>query len=316
MGTMNDTDKILKVVIGKLRIKQLQLLISLSEHKTLRKAAKAMFMTQSAASKVLLEIEGMLEMPLFERTKTGLVPNAMGHCALRYAKLITSELNNFCREMVDIQSGAGGSLVIGTIMGAVPGVLVSALNWLRESHPNLSVEIIEGTSRHLLSLLDDGQIDLMIGRSSVSSEPYEYHYYPLSGEPISVVVGGKHPDVAERMSFAELKGYRWVVYPKKMPLRALLEKEMDLTGLSLPVNFIETDSTFITIAILRDSADTAALLPTEVATMFTRAGLIRILPIKLRVPADTFGIVTRKGGTTTAVAELLIRAACDQSLMQ
>jgi DNA-binding transcriptional LysR family regulator len=313
-NVMNDTDKIVKAVIGKLRIKQLQLLITLSEEKSLRKAAKAMFMTQSAASKVLQEIEGMLDMALFERTKTGLAPNAMGHCAIRYAKLITSELNNFCREVLDIRSGAGGSLVIGTIMGAVPGVLVSSLNWLRESHPNLSVEIIEGTSRHLLSLLDDGRIDLMIGRSSVSAEPYEYSYYPISGEPISVVVGGGHPDVAKRMSFAELKSYRWVVYPKKMPLRALLEKEMDLAGLSLPPNFMETDSTFITVAILRDSVGTAALLPTEVAQMFTKAGLIRILPIELKIPADTFGIVTRKGGTTTAVARMLIRFACDQTL--
>lgn len=310
---MTDADKIIKVVIGKLRIKQLQLLISLSEQKSLRNAARAMFMTQSAASKVLLEIEGMLGMTLFERTTIGLAPNAMGHCAIRYAKLITSELSNFCREVQDIQSGAGGSLVIGTIMGAVPGVLVSSLNWLRESHPNLSVEIIEGTSRHLLSLLDDGRIDLMIGRSSVSSEPYEYSYYPVSGEPISVVVGGGHPDTAERMSFADLRDHRWVVYPKKMPLRALLEKEMDLAGLSLPPNFIETDSTFITVAILRESVGMAALLPTDVAHMFTEAGLIRILPIELKIPADTFGIVTRKGGATTAVAQRLIRFACDQT---
>ncbi|HEU0229242.1 MAG TPA: LysR family transcriptional regulator [Burkholderiaceae bacterium] len=310
---MTDTDTIIKTVIGKLRIKQLQLLVALSEQKSLRNAAKAMFMTQSAASKALLEIEGMLGMTLFERTKTGLAPNPMGHCAIRYAKLITSELNNFCREVQDIQSGAGGSLVIGTIMGAVPGVLVSSLNWLRESHPNLSVEIIEGTSRHLLSLLDDGRIDLMIGRSSVSAEPYEYSYYPVSGEPISVVVGRGHPDTAEHMSFADLRGHRWVVYPKKMPLRALLEKEMDLAGLSLPANFIETDSTFITVALLRESVGMAALLPTDVANLFTEAGLIRILPIELKIPADTFGIVTRKGGATTAVAQRLIRFACDQT---
>jgi hypothetical protein len=35
---MNDADRVLKAVVSKLRIKQLQLLISLDEHKSLRKA--------------------------------------------------------------------------------------------------------------------------------------------------------------------------------------------------------------------------------------------------------------------------------------
>ncbi|MGS1138451.1 LysR substrate-binding domain-containing protein [Castellaniella sp. UC4442_H9] len=315
MTIMNDADRMVKAVVSKLRIKQLQLLIALSEHKSLRKAATAMFMTQSAASKALQEIESMLGVTLFERTRAGLVPNAMGHCAIRYATLISSELTCFCREVEDIRTGAGGSLVIGTIMGAVPRILVSALASLRAAYPNLSIEIIEGTSSHLLKLLDDGRIDLMIGRPGVSAEPYEYSYYPVSGEPTSVVVGSRHPEVAGEMSFAQLRGFRWVVYPRRMPLRILLEKEMNLAGLSLPASFVETDSTFVTVAILGNSVDTAALLPTEVADMFTSVGLIRILPIDLKVPADTYGIVTRKTGTTTAVVQLLIDAARNHTLV-
>lgn len=314
MNIMNVKDKTLKLVIAKLRIKQLQLLIALSEQKSLHKAADVMFLTQSAASKALQEVESMLEVTLFERTKIGLVPNAMGHCAIRYAKLITTELDNLCREVSDIHSGAGGRLAIGTIMGAIPDILVSAVNWLRSAHPNLSIEILESTSRDLLDQLDDGRLDLMIGRSSVSEEPQEYNYYPISDEPISVVAGGRHPDTKGPMPFEGLRDYRWVMYPKNMPLRVLLEQEMDQTGLALPANVIETASTFTTIALLQKSSDLVALLPTDVARMFAQAGMIRILPIQLKNPANTFGIVTRKGGMPTAVAELFIRAVREQSL--
>ncbi|MDN5843862.1 MAG: LysR family transcriptional regulator [Alcaligenaceae bacterium] len=314
MNILNIQTGTLKAVIGKLRIKQLQLLIALSEHKSLHKAAGAMFLTQSAASKALQEIEGMLEVTLFERTRVGLVPNAMGHCAIRYAKLITTELNNLCREVSDIQSGTGGRLAIGTIMGAIPDMLVSAMQWLRTAHSALSIEIIEGTSRDLLNMLDDGQLDLVIGRTSVSPEPYEYNYYPISDEPISVVAGGRHPDIENDLPFESLRDYRWVVYPKHMPLRVLLEQEMDLAGLALPVNVIETASTFATIALLQKTVDLVALLPTDVARMFAQAGMIKILPIAQNIPANTFGIVTRKGGMPTAVAELFIRAVREQSL--
>lgn len=314
MNIMNVKDRTLKAVVGKLRIKQLQLLIALNEHKSLHKAAGAMFLTQSAASKALQEIESMLEVDLFERTKNGLVPNAMGHCAIRYAKLITTELGNLCREVSDIQSGAGGRLAIGTIMGAIPEVLISAMNWLRTTHPGLSIQIIEGTSRDLLGLLDDGQLDLFIGRSSVSADPQEYNYYPISDEPVSVVVGGGHASIELAISLASLQDYRWVVYPGTMPLRVLLEQEMDLAGLSLPVNVIETASTFTTVALLQKSTDLVALLPSGVARMFAQVGMIRILPIQLKNPANTFGIVTRKGGMPTAVAEIFIRAVREQAL--
>lgn len=314
MNIMNARDRILKAVLGKLRIKQLQLLIALSEHQSLYKAADAMFMTQSAASKALQEIEGMLEATLFERTQAGLVPNAMGHCAIRYARLITAELQNLCGEISDIQSGAGGRLAIGSVMGAIPGILVSALNWLRASHPGLAIEVVEGTSQELVALLDDGRLDLMIGRSSVSPDPSEYHYHPLGAEPVCIVAGAGHPEVAGDMPFEALRDCRWVVYPKGMPLRALLEKEMDLAGVAAPVNAIETASTLATIAILQKSDDTVALLPTDVARIFAEAGQVRILPVTLSIPADTFGIVTRKGGVPTTAAQLFIRAVREQSL--
>src|SRR4051812_30158679 len=62
---MKDT---LNVLLSKLRMKQLQLLIALDDLKSLHKAAGAMAMTQSAASKALQELESMLEAPLFERS--------------------------------------------------------------------------------------------------------------------------------------------------------------------------------------------------------------------------------------------------------
>ncbi|HEX8887372.1 MAG TPA: LysR family transcriptional regulator, partial [Noviherbaspirillum sp.] len=44
-------------LLARLRMKQLQLLIALDEHKSMHKAAGALSITQSAASKVLHELE-------------------------------------------------------------------------------------------------------------------------------------------------------------------------------------------------------------------------------------------------------------------
>ena len=52
-------------------------------------------------------------------------------------------------------------------MGAVP-MMVEGLARLREAQPDLSVTVVEDTSDRLLSLLDQGRLDVVICRTSVS----------------------------------------------------------------------------------------------------------------------------------------------------
>ncbi|MGO4158185.1 LysR family transcriptional regulator [Cupriavidus sp. YAF13] len=304
----------LDVLMSRLRMKQLQLLIALDDHKSLHQAASAMAMTQSAASKALQELEGMLDAPLFERSKTGMRPNQFGHCVIRYARLLATDLTSLCQDMAEIRSGRGGHLAVGTIMGAVPQVLVPALDAMQADQPNLSIEIVEDTSLRMLTLLDDGRLDLVIGRALVSEQPASYHYEPLGDEPISVVVGYAHAAPRGReLGFADLAGYRWIVYPGQMPMHALLQRELDMAGLGMPPNAISTSSTFVTVTMLQRSARLVSLLPTSVAELFARQKLLRILPVRMQSRQQTFGIVTRRGGTLSAAAGQLIkllRAGC------
>ncbi|MBB1633726.1 LysR family transcriptional regulator [Cupriavidus sp. UME77] len=304
----------LDVLMSRLRMKQLQLLIALDDHKSLHQAASAMAMTQSAASKALQELEGMLDAPLFERSRTGMRPNQFGHCVIRYARLLATDLTSLCQDMAEIRSGRGGHLAVGTIMGAVPQVLVPALDAMQADQPNLSIEIVEDTSLRMLTLLDDGRLDLVIGRALVSEQPASYHYEPLGDEPISVVVGYAHAAPRGReLGFADLAGYRWIVYPGQMPMHALLQRELDMAGLGMPPNAISTSSTFVTVAMLQRSARLVSLLPTNVAELFARQKLLRILPVRMQSRQQTFGIVTRRGGTLSAAAGQLIkllRAGC------
>jgi DNA-binding transcriptional LysR family regulator len=293
----------LDVLMSRLRMKQLQLLIALDDHKSLHKASTAMSMTQSAASKALAELETMLEASLFERTRTGLVPNPYGHCVIRYARLLASELDSLCQEVANIRSGTGGRLAIGAIMGSIPDLVVPVLNELQQSSPGLSIEIVEDTSARMLALLDDGRLDLVIGRSAVSPDPGKYRYQALADEPLSVVIGFDHtPPPGRELSFADLDGYRWVTYSTTMPMQALLQREMDLAGVNLPTSAISTASTFVTVVLLQCEGDLVSVLPTTVANVFVKHRILRILPIQFKSKSQTFGIVTRKLGVLSPSA--------------
>jgi DNA-binding transcriptional LysR family regulator len=296
----------LDALLSRLRIRQLQLLIALHEHKSLHKAAGAMAMTQSAASKMLHELESMFDAPLFERSKNGMVPNQFGHCVIRYARLLATDLTALSAEISEIRSGRGGRLAIGSIMGAIPEIVVPVLDQLHVSQRNLSIEVVEDTSAKMLLQLDEGHLDLVIGRSAVSDQPSKYHYQKIGDEPLSVVVGHAHPPLPDDVALRDLAGHRWVVYPTQMPLRALVEREMDLSGLAMPTNPISTASTFVAITLLMADAGLVSVLPTDIANLCVQHGMLRILPIELQSQSQSFGIVTRKGGALSPPAQRFI----------
>ncbi|WP_244816318.1 LysR family transcriptional regulator [Caballeronia sp. Lep1P3] len=306
----------LDVLMSRLRMKQLQLLIALDDHKSLHKASSAMAMTQSAASKALAELESMLEAQLFERAKSGLIPNPFGRCVVRYARVLAADLSALCQEVAQIRAGTGGRLTVGTIMGAVPDVVAPMVNAMHAKHPDLAVEIVEDTSAHMLLMLDDGRVDLVIGRASVSDQPSKYHYQPLTDEPLCIVVGHGHARAAREIGLADLANHRWVTYPSYLPMSALLERELDLAGLPMPANPISTASPLVTVTLLQESPELVSILPVSVARVFERHGMLRVLPIRMKLKSQTYGIVTRKGGALSPAARQFVQMLRDNGRPQ
>ena len=86
-------------IISRLHLKQLRLLIALGEHRSLLKASQQVALTQPGAGKALQEIETSFGTPLFVRTIRVLQPKAVGHCVIRYARLIQTDLAHLREEI-------------------------------------------------------------------------------------------------------------------------------------------------------------------------------------------------------------------------
>lgn len=296
----------LVTMVSRLRFKQLRLLIALDEAKSLHKAAERVAITQPGASKALHEIESTLGASLFERTSQGLEANDLGRCAIRYARLINTDLARLREEMLGILQGHGGRLSVGAIMGAVPA-LVEALSRLRIRQPQLSVEIVEDTSARLLGLLDEGRLDLALCRTSVSPRPATYDCRVREPEPLLLVAHPEHPLAHhEGLRLADLAESRWVVFPVNMPMRLTLEQAFREAGLSFPQYPIETSSTFTTLSLLAQDPTLVAVMPTDVARMALDHGILAALPLRLASRSEPLEIVTRHGVSLSVPAQWLI----------
>ncbi|TBU91597.1 LysR family transcriptional regulator [Phytopseudomonas dryadis] len=293
-------------LVSRLRLKQLRLLIALDEQGSLHKAAEQVSISQPGATKALNEIESAFGMRLFSRTSLGLEANDLGRCAIRYARLIHSDLAHLREEMLGILQGQGGRLVVGVIMGAVP-LLMRSLTRLRGKQPELSVEIVEDTSARLLGLIDQGRLDLAICRTSVSQRPDAYDRLSLHQEQLQVVANPDHPLAGSQgLNLAQLAPYNWVVYPANMPMRLVLEREFSQAGLEFPRYPLETASTFATLMLLQEDPGLIALMPHEVAQSAARFGKLARLDLPLASRSEPYGVVSRHGSPLSAPARLLL----------
>lgn len=301
-------------IVSRLRLKQLRLLIALEEHGSVRKASELMALSQPGATKALQEIETTFGSSLFERTSKGLEANDLGRCVIRYARLIHTDLEHLREEMVGILQGHGGRLAVGTIMGAVPA-LVDSLARLRAKQPELSIAIVEDTSSRLLSLLDQGRLDVAICRTSISARPTAYQTRFRAQEPLVVVANPGHRLAsAQALQLADLMDSRWVVFPVNMPMRLTLEREFRQSGLSFPLYAIETSSTFTTLSLLLNDKNLVAVLPNDAAQMALDHGMLVKLALAIQSTSEPYEIVTRANVEYTASMVLLIEELTGTSL--
>lgn len=299
-------------MINRLRFKQVALLIALDEFGSLHKAADSLHLTQPAATKALHEMEAALGVSLFDRSTRGMEATELGRCVIRYARLIHSDMRNLRDELNGIMQGKGGRLSIGTIMGAAP-LVTRALLRLREIQPEATVEITEDTSARQLLLLDQGRIDMMIGRSSVSSHPNLYDYEQLRDEPLCIVSGFDHPLAGARsLRLQQLVNSSWILYSNTMPMRIWIESEFKLEGLRVPDNIVETASPFVTLTLLGQS-DMMAVMPLDIAHFFAARNMLCILPVHMKTKIEHFGIVTRKNAHLSSIGKMFVNILRQQN---
>ncbi|MBS98061.1 MAG: LysR family transcriptional regulator [Oceanospirillaceae bacterium] len=297
---------ILQSIISRLRFKHLQLIVAIEDYGSLHKAATAISISQPGATKLLNEVERSVGVKLFDRTAKGIVPNEVGSCITKYARLIFNDLSHMREEIVGIAEGAGGHIAVGCIMGAVP-ILTRAIYELRCDQPELTVEIFENNSANLLKKIDQGRIDFALCRVSRGHNTLPYDNMDLSQEPIAIVANKNHPLLGSTdLTLEDLVDFPWVLYTSNTPMRQSIEYEMHKLGFEIIKNPVESSSAFSTIMMLQYDVNLLAVLPLDVADFFSSNNLISVLDIKITSLKSKIGVVKRKDVNLTPTAHLLI----------
>ena len=296
-----------------LRFRHLVLIDNLARTQNMHATAEAMNISQPAVSKMLREIENQLGFALFHRLPRSMSPTDLGSHVARYAQISLNDAEHFVGQVNHLRQGGHGLLKIGTIFAPTSVALPAAIVGVKQRWPLLTLDVLEGTSANLLSMLEHKQLDLVIARFTLDSHRKLFDFQALAPEPLCLVTGSQHPLAGAReLPLAELGSWPWIVYPAGTPMRARLERAFVEAGMQTPENTVETSSMQTTLQLLQ-TADMVAMLAESMVGPDIQAGRLTRLALPFPLVLADYGIITRRhetpGWSAQAFIEQLLSGA-------
>jgi LysR family hydrogen peroxide-inducible transcriptional activator len=142
--------------------RQLQYFTALAHHRHFGRAAEACFVSQSAFSNAIKELETLLDTRLVDRTNRSVTITATGQQVATQARLCLQDVSS----LVEIAAGARqpltGELRLGVIPTIAPFVLPRILPKLRRQYPELQLYLIEDQTQRIYDRLMAGELDVLL----------------------------------------------------------------------------------------------------------------------------------------------------------
>ena len=280
---------------------QLRALVQVAECSSIRAAARAMNLSQSALTKALRELEEDVGAELLTRSYKGIEFTAAGSVLLTRARLALSILDKAVEEVRLLHGGPGSRVVIAVTPMAGALVLPRVLREYERLQPNTEVHLTEGLLTQVLPDLIEGRLDFAIAVADAADLPYEIVFEPLGPAEAVLAAREGHP-LAEATTWAELKDAKWVMNLSPGSLGRNLLSWLGQQGLPPPRDMIRCASTMLMLELMQRT-DCIGIGPARLFEDRLVGHGIRCIGVKPLPPPMSFGLLRLRGVPLSTAAK-------------
>ncbi len=153
-----------------MNITQLRSLVAIADAGGFSSAADNLYVTPSAISHQMRELEAELGAALFDRASRPPRLNAHGHAVVERGRDLLERFDLLV-ELAKAPGEIGGRLMLGCVNGASSDLIPRALTRLYASHPAVQVSIEEGLSEPLANRVRKRELDAAIITELTEADP-------------------------------------------------------------------------------------------------------------------------------------------------
>jgi DNA-binding transcriptional LysR family regulator len=241
------------------RLKEFRIFVAAYEERSFSSAARRENATQSGVSQQIQKLEAQLRVKLFIRSAKSIVPTPAGDAYYHHCIELLQMHDNASKSLERFR-GLGGEVSVGMTPWMSRNILAPALSRFADRHPNVSLKIVEGSSRGLVERTRSGAISF-----SLVTNDGDYEGTVLAESPAALVARARNASVstfvAEHSRYASLKV---IVPPRQTTWRKVVEAYFVKHKLHVQQT-MEISSTSSIVSLVA-SSDWVSILPTIVAT--------------------------------------------------
>ncbi len=207
-------------------LRQLEIFIAVVEEKQVTRASKKLFITQSAVSLALNELESQLGGPLFDRDRRSLLLNDRGRYLLPRCREVLSEAENICTLMNEKEGSMAGSLSIVASSTIGNYVLPAIVSTFKNLHPHAFITVQILNTRLAEKLIVERKVDLGFVEGEVSNEQVKVS--PWFNDDL-VIIAKPDNALASNNSFnlaRDMKNSTWVMREKGSGTAQICKKKL------------------------------------------------------------------------------------------
>ncbi|WP_342129203.1 LysR family transcriptional regulator [Hydrogenophaga sp. OTU3427] len=215
-------------------VRQLQAFLAVYRLRKLSAAAAQLFVTQSAVSVLIRQLEEGLGVRLFERTTRALQPTQAAQEAAVLAERILRDvgaLSSGFRDLRELRRGQVSVVITPTLAGMLMPRIVQAF---RADHPDIVLRVDDCAPDQFLSRIVGEHVDFGIGTPEHAANAVNQQ--TLLRDHLALVCLPDHPLAkARRVRWADLEGHNVITGRPGYGVRRLVDLSAAQAGVSLRV---------------------------------------------------------------------------------
>ena len=169
---------------------ELKFVMAVAQERNFRRAAEKCFVTQPALSLGIKKLEDELNVMIFERSRSDVTPTEIGAQIIEQASRVLEEAARI-KQLAELgKNQLKGALKLGMIHSVGPYLLPEIIPILRQTAPDMPLEVEENLTANLETQLRNGVIDV-----AIVALPFDVpglQYKALYDEEFDVVVPINH----------------------------------------------------------------------------------------------------------------------------
>ena len=174
------------MVIDKMDIRIMKYFQAIVDEGSISNASRQLNIAQPALSRQMKILEDELGVQLFERGSRRIKMTEAGQLLRERTEQILNLVEGTVKEVSEFNSGAAGTISIGTVTTSGAILLPELVNQFRHLYPNVTLQVWEGDVYRILELLDKGIIEVGIIRAPFDSDIYNSIIMP--DEPLVIAM--------------------------------------------------------------------------------------------------------------------------------